>query len=80
MDKFTPDQRSKIMSAIHSRDTLPEIAVRKWLHAHGYRFRVCEKRIAEHPDVVLPRLKPRPQNLTEKTNPPRAARSSLADS
>ena len=50
------------------------------LHAHGYRFRVCDKRIAGHPDVVLPWLKPRPQNLTEKTNPPRAARSSLADS
>ena len=50
------------------------------LHAHGYRFRVCDKRIAGHPDVVLPRLKPRPQNLTEKTKPPRAARSSLADS
>ena len=57
MDKFTPEQRSKIMSAIHSRDTLPEIVVRKWLFANGYRFRVCDKRVVGHPDVVLPRLK-----------------------
>ena len=45
------------MSAIHSRDTLPEIVVRKWLFANGYRFRVCDKRVVGHPDVVLPRLK-----------------------
>ena len=57
MDKFTPEQRSKIMSAIHSRDTLPEIVVRKWLYANGYRFRVCDKRIVGHPDIVLPKYR-----------------------
>ena len=57
MDKFSKEKRSKIMSAIHSRDTLPEIVVRKWLYANGYRFRVCDKRVVGHPDVVLPRLK-----------------------
>ena len=57
MDKFTKEQRSKIMSAIHSRDTLPEIVVRKWLFANGYRFRVCDRRVAGHPDIVLPRLR-----------------------
>ena len=57
MDKFSPEVRSKIMRAIRSRDTLPEVAVRKWLFAHGYRFRVCDRRIVGHPDVVLPRLK-----------------------
>ena len=31
--------RSKVMSAIHSRDTLPEMRVRKMLWANGYRFR-----------------------------------------
>ena len=45
------------MSAIHSRDTLPEIVVRKWLFANGYRFCVCDKRVVGHPDIVLPRLK-----------------------
>ena len=53
MDKFTPEKRSKIMSAIRSRDTLPEIVVRKWLFAQGYRFRVCDKKIVGHPDIVL---------------------------
>ena len=53
MDKFTPEKRSKIMSAIRSRDTLPEIVVCKWLFAQGYRFRVCDKKIVGHPDIVL---------------------------
>jgi DNA mismatch endonuclease, patch repair protein len=57
MDKFTPETRSKIMSAIRSRDTLPEIVVRKWLFAQGYRFRVCDRKLPGHPDIVLPRLK-----------------------
>ena len=29
MDTITPEMRSKVMSAIHSRDTLPEVVVRK---------------------------------------------------
>ena len=45
------------MRAIKSRDTLPEVIVRKWLYAQGYRFRVCDKRLVGHPDIVLPRLK-----------------------
>ncbi|MGN0833798.1 MAG: very short patch repair endonuclease [Kiritimatiellia bacterium] len=57
MDRVTPEQRSEIMSAIHSRDTLPEIVMRKWLFAQGCRFRVCDKKIVGCPDVVLPRLK-----------------------
>ena len=55
MDTVTPEQRSRIMSRIRSRDTKPEILVRKMLYAHGYRFRVCDRRIAGHPDIVIPR-------------------------
>ncbi|MBQ6136108.1 MAG: hypothetical protein IJI73_01925 [Kiritimatiellae bacterium] len=51
MDTITPEMRSKVMSAIHSRDTLPEMRVRKMLWANGYRFRVCDKRIVGHPDI-----------------------------
>ena len=54
MDTVTPEQRSKIMSRIRSRDTKPEILVRKMLHANGYRFRVCDRRIVGHPDIVIP--------------------------
>ena len=45
------------MQAIKGRDTLPEIVVRKWLFAHGYRFRVCDKRLVGHPDIVLPKYR-----------------------
>ena len=55
MDTVTPEQRSRIMSRIRSRDTKPEILVRKMLHANGYRFRVCDRRIEGHPDIVVPR-------------------------
>ena len=42
MDTVSVEMRSKIMAAIHSRDTLPEKLVRSWLFAQGYRFRVCD--------------------------------------
>ena len=57
MDTITPEMRSKVMSAIHSRDTLPEIRVRKMLWANGYRFRVCDRRIVGHPDIVVPKCR-----------------------
>ena len=57
MDTVSREKRSKIMSAIHSRDTLPEVVVRKMLWANGYRFRVCDKRIVGHPDIVIPKCR-----------------------
>ena len=57
MDTVTPEQRSQIMSRIRSRDTKPELLVRRMLFAHGYRFRVCDRRIAGHPDIVIPRCR-----------------------
>ena len=39
MDTVSKEKRSKIMSAIHSRDTLPEVVVRKMLWENGYRRR-----------------------------------------
>lgn len=57
MDRITPEQRSKLMSRIRGRDTLPEMIVRKALHAKGWRFRVCDRRFAGRPDVVVPRAK-----------------------
>ena len=57
MDTVSKEKRSKIMSAIHSRDTLPEVVVRKMLWENGYRFRVCDKRIVGHPDIVIPKCR-----------------------
>ncbi|WP_243925144.1 very short patch repair endonuclease [Pseudodesulfovibrio sp. S3-i] len=50
-------KRSSIMSSIVSKDTKPEIQVRKLLHALGYRFRLHRKDLPGTPDIVLPRRK-----------------------
>ena len=45
------------MAAIKSKDTKPEIAVRKLLHSLGYRFRLHRKDLPGSPDIVLPKYK-----------------------
>ena len=56
-DKYTPEKRSAIMAKVRNKDTKPEILVRKWLHAHGLRFRLHRKDLPGKPDIVLPRFK-----------------------
>ena len=51
------EQRSKNMSAIKSKNTKPEIKVRKVLHSMGYRFRLHSKDLPGSPDIVLPKYK-----------------------
>lgn len=53
MGKISKDKRSKIMSAIHSKNTSPEIIVRKYLWRMGFRYRLNYKRLPGHPDIVL---------------------------
>jgi DNA mismatch endonuclease (patch repair protein) len=43
------------MRAIRSKDTLPEIFLRKALHANGFRFRLNVKKLSGSPDIVLPK-------------------------
>ena len=45
------------MSAIKSKNTKPEIKVRKVLHSMGYRFRLHSKDLPGSPDIVLPKYK-----------------------
>ena len=45
------------MSAVKGKDTKPEILVRRWLHAAGYRFRLHVKELPGKPDIVLPKYK-----------------------
>jgi len=45
------------MSAIKSKNTKPEISVRKLLHSLGYRFRLHRKDLPGSPDIVLPKYK-----------------------
>ncbi len=53
MDKLTAQQRHRNMSAIRSKDTKPEIIVRRGLWKRGFRYRLNHKRLPGHPDLVL---------------------------
>ena len=53
MDKMTREQRHRCMAAVHSRDTTPELVVRRFLHARGFRYRLNHPRLPGHPDIVL---------------------------
>ena len=52
-DTMSPAQRHRCMSHIRSRNTKPEIKVRKWLWNHGYRYRLCVKSVPGRPDIVM---------------------------
>ena len=47
--------RSRNMAAIRGKDTAPELAVRRILHAMGLRFRLHRKDLPGRPDIVLPK-------------------------
>ena len=53
MDVHSKKQRSYNMSRIQSRDTKPEIIVRKLLHRYGLRFRLHRKDLHGKPDISL---------------------------
>lgn len=52
VDKAT---RSRMMSGIRSRDTKPELVVRRALHGMGYRYRLHAKELPGRPDIVFRR-------------------------
>lgn len=53
MDRLTPQQRHKNMAAVRSKDTKPEVLVRKFLWSRGFRYRLNNPRLPGHPDIVL---------------------------
>ena len=53
MDKLSPEQRHKNMAAIGSKDTKPEMIVRKGLWSRGFRYRLNSPKLPGHPDLVL---------------------------
>ncbi len=55
VDRITPQARSRIMAAIRSKDTQPELLLRKALFARGYRYGLHNKRLVGSPDIVLPK-------------------------
>lgn len=54
MDTRTAAKRSQIMSAVQTKNTAPELAVRKVLFAEGYRYRLHSPYLSGRPDIVFP--------------------------
>lgn len=56
-DVHSKETRSYNMSRIRSKDTKPELLVRKFLHKNGFRYRLHVKDMPGKPDIVLPKYK-----------------------
>jgi DNA mismatch endonuclease (patch repair protein) len=56
-DRVSPEQRSRNMARIRSKDTRPEMIVRRLVHAMGYRYRLHVRTLPGCPDLVFPRLR-----------------------
>lgn len=56
-DVHDKETRSYNMSRIKGKDTKPEMLVRKFLHANGYRYRLHVKDLPGKPDIVLSKYK-----------------------
>ena len=50
----SPEVRRRTMQAVKSKDTAPELTVRRLVHGMGYRFRLHRKDLPGKPDIVLP--------------------------
>ena len=53
-DVFTPEKRSSVMRKVKSRDTSPEMKVRRRLLDMGLRYRLHRKDLPGAPDIVMP--------------------------
>ena len=49
--------RSRMMSGIRGKNTKPELALRRSLHALGFRYRLHAKGIPGRPDIVMPKYR-----------------------
>lgn len=56
-DVHSKEKRSYNMSQIKGKNTKPELLVRKFLFANGFRYRLNYKKLPGKPDIVLPGLK-----------------------
>lgn len=53
-DVFDSEKRSAVMRAVKSKDTAPELKVRRAAHALGLRFRLGRSDLPGKPDLVFP--------------------------
>lgn len=52
-DFMSPERRSAHMAKIRSKDTKPEIMLRRVLHRDGLRYRLHDRRLPGRPDLVF---------------------------
>jgi DNA mismatch endonuclease (patch repair protein) len=57
MDIWDKKKRSEVMSKIRSKNTKPEMALRKALFAKGFRYRINYKKLPGKPDIAFPKYK-----------------------
>lgn len=57
MDIFSKTKRSDVMRKITSKNTKPELRVRKYLFSKGYRYRLYRKDLPGTPDLVFPKYR-----------------------
>ena len=53
MDLLTSDQRSRLMSRVKSKNTRPELLVRRLVYNMGFRYRLHRADLPGHPDLVF---------------------------
>ena len=53
MDTRTREQRRRIMQSVKTKDTGPEMTVRRMLYGHGFRYRLHRKDLPGRPDIVF---------------------------
>jgi DNA mismatch endonuclease, patch repair protein len=56
-DEHSKATRRYNMSRIKGKNTKPEMLVRRFLHANGYRYKFHDKSLPGKPDIVLPKYK-----------------------
>jgi DNA mismatch endonuclease, patch repair protein len=52
-DVFSQEKRSQVMRNIKSRDTKPELMVRKLVHSLGFRYRLSDPKLPGRPDLTF---------------------------
>lgn len=57
VDIVDAETRSRMMAGIKGKNTKPELALRRALHAGGFRFRLHSQVVHGRPDLVLPKYR-----------------------
>ena len=57
MDKVTQEVRSRMMSGIKGKNTIPEMEIRQALHKLGFRYQLHRRDLPGTPDMVFPKYK-----------------------